>query len=139
MTGRRIVGALGVLAIGYGGLQVLLNLEAASPFGLAAFLVAVAVLDDLVLIPLALGAGWVVSRALPLRARQPVVASLVVLAALTLVALPFALSPARGGESGTLLTEPYARNLLLLAAVLAVAGALGVAARMSRRSAAPRR
>ena len=133
MTGRRVVGTVGVFVILYGGLQVLLNLEAASPFGLAAFLLAVAVLDDLVLVPLAIGAGWVVSRALPRNARQPVVAALVVLGGLTLVALPFALSPARGGESGTLLTEPYARNLLMLAAVLAIGAALGVTARLARR------
>ena len=55
--------------------------------------------------------------------------ALVVLAGLLLVGLPFALSPARDGESGTLLTEPYLRNLGLLASVLATAVALAALAR----------
>ena len=138
MTGRRIVGALGILTIGYGALQVLLNWEAASPFGLVAFLIAVVILDDLLLMPLALGVGWLVHRTLPTPARAPAQAGLVVLAGLLLVGLPFALSPARGGESGTLLTEPYWRNLGLLTAGIAVAIALSAVARVragSRRSA----
>jgi hypothetical protein len=120
VSGRRIVGALGVLAIAFGGLQVLLNWEAASPFGLAAFLVAVVILDDLILLPLALAVGWVVRRTLPVAARMPAQVALVVLAGIMLVGLPFALSPARNGESATLLTEPYWRNLGLLTASLAV-------------------
>ncbi len=136
MTGRRITGAIGVLAIGYGGLQVLLNWEAASPFGLAAFLVAVVILDDLLLVPLALGIGWVVRRSLPAPARMPAQVALVVLAGLALVGLPFALSPARHGESATLLTEPYWRNLGVLTAGLAVLVVIVVIARTPRRRSA---
>jgi hypothetical protein len=130
VNGRRLVGALGVLAIAFGGLQVLLNWEAASPFGLAAFLVAVVILDDLILLPLALAVGWVVRRTLPVAARMPAQVALVVLAGIMLVGLPFALSPARNGESATLLTEPYWRNLGVLTASLAV---LVVVAALLRR------
>ena len=132
MTGRRVVGALGVLVIAYGGLQVLLNWEAASPFGLAAFLIGVVILDDLILVPLALGTGWLVRRTLPAHARMPAQIALVVLAGLVLVGLPFALSPARNGESATLLTEPYWRNLGALAASLAVLVVIAVLARTRR-------
>ncbi len=136
MIGRRIAVVIGVLAIGYGGLQVLLNWEAASPFGLVVFLVAVAILDDLILLPLALGVGAVVRRALPEPVRSPVQAGLVVLAGLVLVGLPFALSPARNGESATLLTEPYWRNLGVLTAGVAVATTLTVLVRVRRRAGA---
>lgn len=134
MTGRRILGAVGILAIAFGGVQVLVNWEAASPFGLLAFLVAVVILDDLILVPLALAVGWVVRRTLPERARVPAQLALVVLAGLLLVGVPFALSPARDGESGTLLTEPYWRNLGLLSASLAVLVVI-VAVLRSRRAA----
>jgi hypothetical protein len=133
VNGRRLVGALGVLAIAFGGLQVLLNWEAASPFGLAAFLVAVVILDDLILLPLALAVGWVVRRTLPVAARMPAQVALVVLAGIMLVGLPFALSPARNGESATLLTEPYWRNLGLLTASLAVLVVIAALVRSRRR------
>lgn len=133
MTGRRVVGGIGVLAILVGALEVVTNWDAASPFGLAAFLVAMVVLDDVVLVPVALGVGWLLRRTVPGWARPPVQAGLVVLTGLALVALPFALSPARGGESGTLLTQPYLRNLALLAGVVAVAVAVAVVGRRSRR------
>ena len=132
MTGRRVMGALGVLAIAFGGLQVLLNWEAASPFGLAAFLVAVVILDDLILLPLALAAGWLVRRALPKPARVPAQVALVILAGILLVGVPFALSPARNGQSATLLTEPYWRNLGVLTASLAVIVVFAAALRTRR-------
>ena len=134
MTGRRVIGGIGVAAIAFGGLQVLLNLEAASPFGLAAFLVAVVILDDLVLMPLALAAGWLVGRAVPPSARSSVRVALIVFAGLLLVGLPFALSPSRDGESGTLLTEPYVRNLAVLAAIIATGLALDLVRRRVRRA-----
>ena len=137
MIGRRVIGGLGLLAIGYGGLQVLRNWEAASPFGLVAFLIAVVVLDDLILLPLALGVGWVVRRTIPEAGRSSVQGGLVVLAGLVLVGLPFALSPARNGENGTLLTEPYWRNLGLLTAGISVATILVLLARRRRRSVTP--
>jgi len=133
VTGRRVIGVLGVLAIAFGGLQVLLNWEAASPFGLAAFLLAVVVLDDLILLPLALAVGWVVRRALPAPAQIPAQVALVVLAGILLVGVPFALSPARNGESATLLTEPYWRNLGLLTVSLALIVVLATAVRARRR------
>ena len=133
MTGRRVIGGIGVAAIAFGGLQVLLNLEAASPFGLAAFLVAVVILDDLVLMPLALAAGWLVGRAVPPAARSSVRVALIVFAGLLLVGLPFALSPSRDGESGTLLTEPYMRNLAVLATIIATGLALDLVRRRARR------
>ncbi len=134
MSGRRVVGGIGVAAIAFGGLQVLLNLEAASPFGLAAFLVAVVILDDLVLMPLALAAGWLVGRAVPPAARSSVRVALIVFAGLLLVGLPFALSPSRDGESGTLLTQPYVRNLGVLAAIIATGLALDLVRRRARRA-----
>ena len=126
MIARYVAGALGVLGIAVGALQVFQNWDQASPFGLAAFLIAVIVLDDLILVPFALAIGWALTRYLHPRARPPVQAALVVFADLAVVAIPFALSPARDGEDGTLLTEPYARNLLLLAAVLASVAGLAI-------------
>ncbi len=123
MIARYALGALGIAAIAAGGLQVIENWEQASPFGLAAFLLAVIVLDDLILIPLALTIGWAVTRFVPSPARPPVQAALVVFTGLAVIAIPFALSPARDGEHGTLLTEPYARNLALLAGLLAICAA----------------
>jgi hypothetical protein len=132
-----VIGGLGVLAIGYGGLQVLGNWETASPFGLVAFLIAVVVLDDLILLPLALAVGWVVHRTVPKAGRSSVQGGLVVLAGLVLIGLPFALSPARDGENGTLLTEPYWRNLGLLTAGIAVVTILVLLARQRRRTVEP--
>jgi hypothetical protein len=137
VTGRYVVGALGILAIAVGALQVIENWSEASPFGLAAFLVAVIVLDDLVLVPVALAIGWAVTRYLPRHARPPAQVALVVFAGLAVVAIPFALSPARDGEHGTLLTEAYALNLALLAVLLAAVAGVTILGRRwwQRRSA----
>ena len=94
---------------------------------------AVVILDDLILIPSALAAGWLVGRAVPPTARSSVRVALIVFAGLLLVGLPFALSPSRDGESGTLLTEPYLRNLAVLAAIIATGLALDLVRRRARR------
>jgi len=133
---RYALGALGIAAIAAGGLQVIENWDQASPFGLAAFLIAVIVLDDLILMPLALAIAWAVTNYLPSSARPPVQVALVVFTGLAVIAIPFALSPARDGEHGTLLTEPYARNLALLAGLLAIFAA--TAATIRRPSRPPR-
>lgn len=135
MTGRIVVGAVGVTGIGVGIAEVLLNLEQTSPFGLAGWLVGVLVLDDGILMPLALGLGWLVRRVVPARARPLAQLGLVVLTGLAFVAVPFAVSPARGDQSGTLLTQPYLLNLAILATVVAagVAVAVLVTGRAGRR------
>lgn len=126
MAGRVVVAGAGVLLIGVGAAQLALDADRASPVGVAAWLAGALVLDDLVLVPLVLLGGWVATRAASRRVRVPVQVALVLLGALLLVGIPFALSPARGSESGTLLVQPYGWNLVLLAGGLAVGTAVAV-------------
>ena len=121
MRGRWVVGGLGIVGIAVGIAQLVLGANQAPPAGVVAWLLGVLVLDDVILVPAALGIGWVVGHLVPRRGRAPVQAALVVVLGMALVGGVFALSPARGSQSGTLLTEPYGRNLALVAAAAAVA------------------
>jgi hypothetical protein len=132
MTGRRVLAGLGVALIGVGIVQLLLDRERTNPILLLLFVVGLAVLDDLVLIPFVLFIGWLASRFLPARAVAPAQAGLIVFSGACLVGLVWVLSPARDAEAGTLLTLPYGRNVALIAAGVAISVAAVVAWRVAR-------
>ena len=118
-----LFGAIGVALLLGGVYQLLVDQERTHPIYLVLFVVGMAVLDDLVLIPLVLLVGSIPARILPTRAVAPTQAALIVFGGAFFVGLVFALSPARDGEAGTLLTAPYGRNLLLIAGVIAMVAA----------------
>ncbi len=120
MKGRVFFGLVGVALLLGGVYQLIVDHERTHPIYLGMFVVGMAVLDDLVFIPVILLLGWVTTRLLPARAVAPVQAALIVLGGVAFVGVVFALSPARDGEAGTLLTQPYGRNVLLLAGAIAL-------------------
>ena len=77
-----------------------------------------ALLHDLLIAPVWIGLGWLAARFLPAPARAPAVVAAAVSGVLTLVTLPFLLTPADGPANPSFLPREYGRNLLLL--VLAV-------------------
>ncbi|MFI8100627.1 hypothetical protein [Streptomyces sp. NPDC086023] len=121
------LGLLGVLLIGIGG-RHLSSLP--DPYAVLVWLGGALVLHDGVVAPLVLAVGLLVA-ALP--ARPVVRAALVTAGALVLVTLPLLLRPG-APPNPSALPLPYARNLLLVLAVVAgCATAAALLARLRRR------
>ncbi len=132
MKARVLFGAVGVALLLGGVYQLLVDQQRTHPIYLVLFVFGMAVLDDLVLIPLILLVGSIPARILPTRAVAPTQAALIVFGGAFFVGMVFALSPARDGEAGTLLTEPYGRNLVIIGGLVAMATAAVTAVRYSR-------
>ena len=130
MRWRVGLGTLGIAAIGYGGWGVLTGGVATDPPVTAAWLLAGALLHDLVLVPLVAVAGWLVTRTVPATVRPVVRAGLAVAGLVTVVALP--VLSGRGDPANPSSTPlDYPRNLVLV--LLAVAAATAVVAAVRAR------
>jgi hypothetical protein len=116
---RTLIGALGVAALAYGAWR-LLGEDLPDLVDAAVWLATGVVLHDFVLVPLTLAAGFLASRVLPARRRPPVVAGLVVLATLTLLAVPVLGRFGERPDNPTILDRDYATGWLVVGGVVAV-------------------
>lgn len=117
---------LGTATIGYGIVGLLTADRGPHPLRYAAFAAAGLLSHDAALAPLALAIGAVCARLVPPTLRGLVAGALFVSAALTAVALPFALGFGRTPDMPSALPFNYGRNLVLaLAAIWAATLAVG--------------
>jgi hypothetical protein len=93
------------------------------------------VAHDFVLIPLAVGIGWLASRLLPPWARGAANAALLITLALTVVAIPFLVKAGTFPDNPSLLPLNYRRGLLVAISVTwLVAAAVALAKRRRTRA-----
>ncbi len=134
---RILVGIVGLAALAYGGLLLVRRISI-DVFDSGVWLAGGVVAHDLVLAPLVIGLGLLVLPRLPVVARAPVTVGTVVLASVTLVAVPvlgrFGASPG----NPTLLDRDYVTGWLVLAALTTLGVAAAIVVR-SRRSVATHR
>ncbi len=121
MKARAALGVLGVALAAYGG-WLLLDESLGDLVGTAVWLGAGVVLHDFVLVPLTLGLCWLGMRVLPLRLRGPAAAGLLVLGALTLMAVPVLGGWGANADNPTILDRNYAVGWLVVAASVLVGG-----------------
>jgi len=114
---RLLLAAAGLAAIGYGAYGWLFA-DGAKPLSQLLFLGAVLIGHDFVVLPLAIGAGALVTRFAPARARRPVLVAVAISGAVTLVALPFVIGQGRIPDNPSAFPQHYGRNLLLILAVV---------------------
>jgi hypothetical protein len=102
--------------------------------GHLAFLAGVLVADDLVLLPLAVGMGWLVARYVPAWARSGVQGGLFISAIVSAVAFPFVVGAGRLGDNPSKFPRDYGQGLLMVlgAVWLGVAVWLAFARRRSQ-------
>jgi hypothetical protein len=127
MTKFRItLGAIGLIIMLYAAASAALD-NGINPVGHLAFLAIVLIGHDLVLLPVAIGVGWLVTRFAPAWARGPALAALFASAIVTFVALPFVIGAGRRPDDPSALPLNYARGLLVvLAAIWVCAAALAL-------------
>lgn len=132
--------AVGVPLIAYGVRGVLVDARDTHPAELARWLVGVALVDDLVVVPLALLAGVVGRRATPSWAWPAVRAGLLVTAVLVLVGWPFVRGWGADPTNPSLLARDYGAGLAVaLGVVWATVAAAALWARRRKASAGRRR
>jgi hypothetical protein len=120
---RLVLAALGLGAIGYGAYGWLFA-DGSKPVSQFLFLAAVLIGHDFIVLPLAIGAGALITRLAPARARRPALAALAISGAVTLVALPFVLGKGRIPDNPSAFPQHYGRNLLLILAIVWLAAGL---------------
>jgi hypothetical protein len=103
------------------------------PFELARWIVGLAVLHDLVLVPVVLAVGAGLRRVVPARAWAPVRAALLATAVLSAVAWPFVRGYGRNGSVPSLLPRDYGAGLAAAVAVVWLVTALWIVLRAERR------
>ena len=129
-TSRRglVVGlVLGLPIVAYGIRGALVDAADTEPTELATWIVTSAVVNDLLVVPLVLGVGFVANRLVPAAVWPAVRAGLIVTGALCLVAWPFVRGYGRDPSTPSLLNRNYGAGL---AAAVAVVWA-GVAVRLA--------
>jgi hypothetical protein len=127
MSRSALVGlALGLPIMGYGIRGALVDAGDTHPGELAAWIVGSGVVNDLVLVPLVVGVGFVARRLVPVTAWPAVRAGLIVTGALCLVAWPFVRGYGRDPSIPSLLNRSYATGLAVAVAVVWVAVAVWV-------------
>jgi hypothetical protein len=130
---RWCLGALGLAALGYGGYGLVVH-DRPDLFGILRFLVTVLVTHDFVVLPAILGVGALVAKFTPGWARRPVVAALVVSAAVTAVALPLVIGKGRIADNPSAFPQRYGPHLLLVLAVVWAAAAVWSVVNLRRTS-----
>jgi hypothetical protein len=138
-TSRRglVIGLiLGVPVMAYAVRGALVDAADTHPAELARWIVGLAVVHDLVLVPLVLAVGLALRRRVPPRAWPPVRAALLASAVLAAVGWPFVAGFGRSASVPSLLPRDYGTGLALaLVAVWLVAAAwISVGALLHRRS-----
>lgn len=120
MTGRLVLGAVGVAASCYGAWLLLSRGDGEDLRSAAVWLAGGVLLHDVVLAGLTLAVGALVTRVLPRPSRAPATVALVVLGSLTLVAVPVLGRFGAKADNPTLLDRPYVPAWLVLVAVSVV-------------------
>lgn len=128
---------IGWLVIGWGISRAIVDANDAKPVTVAAFVVAFDALHDAVLVPLLLAGGWLIGRIVPGPARGAVRAATAVSLLVVLFAAPLVGRFGARPTNSSILPLPYARNTLIVLAVVWVVTA-AVVVRRRRRAATAR-
>ena len=118
--------AIGWAVIAWGVFGIFSNSVDTRPANLAKFVVGGALLHDLLVAPVVILAGVLITRAVPRRVRGPVQAALIVSAVVALFAYPLVRGYGLAANNPTSLPYNYGRNLVIVLGVVWAVAAAGI-------------
>ncbi len=119
-TARWLVGSLGLALLGYGIVRIFQFSAATQPRQLGLWLVAALILHDAIFAWLVVGAGWLLARLVPGRARAYLQGGLITAGLVSVVAAPMIYRQGKSQPGQSLLERDYLANLLIIFACIAV-------------------
>ncbi len=128
---------VGWLVIWYGATRALGNARDSHPFALVVHVVTFDLVHDLVLAPVVLLVGWALGRMVPPIARGPVRAAAAISAIVVVFAYPLWRRWGHRPTNSSTLPLPYARNIVLVLALVWLAAAAVVVTRARHHRNAP--
>jgi len=133
-TARWLLGGLGIALLGYGIWRIVEFSAATQPRQLGIWLAAALVLHDGILSWLVVGAGWLLARSVPGRARGYLQGALVTGGLVTLVAIPLIYRRGKSQPGQALLDRNYLANLLVILGCIAVVTGIAYLVRVRREA-----
>ncbi len=130
---RTVLGGVGVLVATYGAWLLLSRQDLGQLGSAVVWLAGGVIVHDVVIAGVVLALGLVGSRTLSERVRGPVVAGFVVLATVTLLAVPVLGRFGARSDNPTLLDRDYTAGWFVLAGVVVLTGLVAVAVGVVRR------
>lgn len=128
---RIVLGVVGGLLLAYGAARLLHGLPLPTLFVLAGWLLAALVIHHGVLSPAVLAVGAAL-RSLPDRARGFVQAALIMVGAVTVIAVPLIIRQFSQPAGKAMLLQQYGINLALLVGIIALGTLIAYAIRVAR-------
>jgi hypothetical protein len=129
---RIILAGVGIPLGGFGIFRLVTEIPMHSLLILAVWLAAALVVQDVILAPSVVGVGWLLRRHVPDRGRRYLQAALIMIALITVVAIPMIFLRGSQPAAKALLLRNYGSNLILIIAVIAVISLILYAVRVAR-------
>jgi hypothetical protein len=129
---RIILAVAGIALLAFGVFRLLSEIPTHSLLILAVWLAAALVLHDAVLAPSEVGVGWLLRRYVPDRGRRYVQVALIMIALVTLIAIPMIFLRGSQPAAKALLLRNYGVNLIVIIGILAVVSLILYAVRVAR-------
>ena len=129
---RIILAGVGIPLGGFGIFRLVTEIPMHSLLILAVWLAAALVVQDVILAPSVVGVGWLLRRHVPDRGRRYLQAALIMIALITVVAIPMIFLRGTQPAAKALLLRNYGSNLILIIAVIAVISLILYAVRVAR-------
>jgi hypothetical protein len=132
MRTRLVLGAIGLLGISWGAWTIFRRTDISKPGQLAEWLIGTLILHDGVLVPATLVLGFVLTVAIPARARRYLQGGLISIGLVASISLVLIHREGDQQESLSLLRQDYTAHLLVLVAIIAGVTLLAYACRVVR-------
>ena len=129
---RIILAGVGIPLGGFGIFRLVTEIPMHSLLILAVWLAAALVVHDVILAPSVVGVGWLLRRHVPDRGRRYLQAAVIMIALITVVAIPMIFLRGSQPAAKALLLRNYGSNLILIIAVIAVISLILYAVRVAR-------
>jgi hypothetical protein len=129
---RILLAIAGIGLAAYGLFRLLSEIPTHSLLVLAVWLIAALVIHDAILAPSVIGVGWLLRRYVPDRGRRYLQAALIMIALVTVIAVPMIFLRGSQPAVKALLLRNYAANLILIMGIIAVISLILYAVRVAR-------